>query len=251
MSHDEVFELLAPLALDALDADVRSRVEAHIETCPDCQRELDELLEVATALGTSVEPPPADLWAKIAGQLYEGERRDVTALPPLLNDLPSSETRRARRLVRRARIIVGATLLAAAAAIIPLAINLSSESGRVSNLQSALETSAVHQALATPGHRLVKLGGNGNTVLATFVVLQNGTGYLVSSKMAPLPAGETYQLWGIVAGKPVSIGVMGSHPRQVAFTLASSPGPSKLGVTVEPAGGSLTPSTPMVASGDV
>jgi anti-sigma-K factor RskA len=251
MNHDEVFELLAPLALDALDADVRFRVEAHIETCSDCQRELDELLEVATALGTSVEPPPTDLWAKIAGQLYEGERRDVTALPPLLNDLPSSETRRARRLVRRARIIVGATLLAAAAAIIPLAINLSSESGRVSNLQSALETSAVHQALATPGHRLVKLSGNGNSVLATFVVLHNGTGYLVSSKMAPLPAGETYQLWGIVAGKPVSIGVMGSHPRQVAFTLASSPGPSKLGVTVEPAGGSLTPSTPMVASGDV
>jgi anti-sigma-K factor RskA len=251
MSHDEVFELLAPLALDALDPDVRSLVESHIETCPDCQRELDELLEVATALGTSVEPPPEDLWAKIADRLYEGEQRDLSALPPLLTEHPASETRRAHRLVRQARTIVGVTLLAAAAAIVALAINLSSESGRVSNLQTALQTSAVHQALATPGHRLVRLSGDNHTVLATFVVLHNGTGYLVSSKMAPLPAGETYQLWGIVGGTPVSIGVMGSHPRQMAFTLASSPRPSTLGVTVEPAGGAVTPTLPMVASGAV
>ena len=107
------------------------------------------------------------------------------------------------------------------------------------------------RALATPGHRLVRLEGSNNEVLATFVVLQNSTGYLVSSKMAPLPAGKTYQLWGVVAGSPVSIGVMGTDPRHVAFTLASSPAPSALAVTVEPAGGAVTPSTPMVASGEV
>ena len=75
MSHEEAFELLAPLALDALDPDVRLRVDAHVETCADCRRELDELLEVATALGTTVETPPEDLWAKIASHLYEGGPR--------------------------------------------------------------------------------------------------------------------------------------------------------------------------------
>jgi hypothetical protein len=250
MSHEEAFELLAPLALDALDPDVRLRVDAHVEACPDCRRELDGLREVATALGTTGETPPEDLWAKIASHLYE-DPPDVTSLPPLLANYPVSEIRRGGRVARRARIAVAATLLAAAAAIFALAINLSSESGRVSNLQSALQTSAVRQALATPGHRLVKLSGSNNKVLATFVVLRDGTGYLVSSKMAPLPVGKTYQLWGIVAGTPVSIGVMGSYPRHVAFTLASSPGPSTLGVTVEPAGGAAAPSTPMVASGAV
>lgn len=251
MSHDDASDLLAPLALDALDADVRTSVEAHVESCPECQAELDGLREVASALGTSLESPPEDLWDKIASRLYEGERGEVPELPPLLTDYAKSEGPPPRRLIRRARIVVGATLLAAAAAIVALALNLSSESGRVANLQSALGAGVVPQALVTPGHRLVDLSGSDDKVLATFVVLQNGTGYLVRSKMPTLPSSETYQLWGVVAGKPVSIGIMGSHPRQVAFTLASSPAPSALAVTVEPAVGATTPTSPLLATGDV
>jgi anti-sigma-K factor RskA len=250
MSHDESFDLLAPLALDALDADVRARVEAHVATCAECQNELDGLREVATALGNAVEVPPEELWTKIAGHLYDVPR-DEAALPPLLTGFPTTEGQRVRRVVRRARVVVATTLLAAAAAILVLALNLSSESNRVTNLQHALASSVVHQALAAPGHRLVTLDGSNHQVLATFVVLRDGTGYLVSSKMPAVPADETYQLWGIVAGKPVSIGIMGSRPRQATFTLASSPKPSTLGVTVEPASGSVTPTTPMVASGPV
>jgi anti-sigma factor RsiW len=251
MSHDDAFELLAPLALDALDADVRAQVEAHVDTCPSCQAELDGLREVASALGTSTESPPEDLWDKIADRLYEGERGEVAELPPLITDFVRSDDRLPRHLIRRTRVVVGATLLAAAAAIAALALNLSSESGRVANLQSALGSDAVHQALATPGHRLVRLSASDNKVLATFVVLRNGTGYLVSSKMPSLPSSETYQLWGVVAGKPVSIGIMGSHPRDVAFTLASSPAPTTLAVTVEPAVGASQPTSPLVASGEV
>lgn len=250
MSHEEATELLASLALDALDLDSRVCVDAHVEECVDCRRKLDELREVAIALGTSVESPPGNLWARIASNLY-GDSRDATALSPLLSMYPDSEIRRARHLARRARTIVAATLLAGAAAIFALAINLSSEGGRVSTLQHALHSSAVRQALVAPGHRLVTLDGSYHTRFATFVVLSDGTGYLVSSKMAPLAAGETYQLWAIVAGNAVSISVMGSDPRHIAFTFASSPRPSALGVTVEPAGGEVTPSTPMVASGAV
>ncbi len=251
MSHDDACELLAPLALDALDADVRANVEAHVDTCLECQAELDGLREVASALGTSLEAPPKDLWDKIAGRLYEGERGEVPELPPLLTEYAKTERRRPRHLIRRVRVVVGATLLAAAAAIVALALSLSSESGRVANLQSALGAGVVHQALVTPGHRLVDLSGSDNKVLATFVVLRNGTGYLVSSKMPTLPASETYQLWGVVAGKPVSIGIMGSHPREVAFTLASSPAPTALAVTVEPAVGATKPTSPLIATGEV
>lgn len=250
MSHDDASELLAPLALDALDNDARAEVEAHVETCAECQNELDGLREVATALGNTIESPPEGLWDKIAGRLYDTER-DMATLPRLLTEYPASDARRARRVVRRARVVVVTTLLAAAAAIFALSINLSSENDQVANLQRAMGTSAVHEALATPGHRLVTLTGRAHQVLATFVLLSDGTGYLVSSKMRSLPSGETYQLWGIVAGKAVSIGVMGSSPHDAAFTLASSPGPSLLAVTVEPAGGTQKPTTPLVASGVV
>jgi hypothetical protein len=250
MTHDDASELLAPLALDALDDDARAEIEAHVATCTECQIELDGLREVATALGNTVESPPEGLWDKIAGHLYD-TGRDVATLPPLLTEYPVTEARHPRRVVRRARVVVATILLAAAAAILALSINLSSESNQVANLQSALGTSVVHQALATPGHRLVTLTGSSHQELATFVLLKDGTGYLVKSKMPSLPAGETYQLWGIVAGKAVSIGVMGSAPHAAAFTLASSPGPSSLAVTVEPAGGTQTPTTPMIASGAV
>lgn len=251
MSHDEAFELLAPLALDALEAEVLVEVEAHVATCPQCQRELDELREVATALGNTVEAPPEELWASIAAHLYDAPRADEAPPPPLLTAYPNAQRRRVQRVVRRTRVIAASALLAAAAAILVLALNLSSETDHVTNLQQALATSAVRQALATPGHRVVTLSGSNHEALATFVVLRDGTGYLVRSTMAALPAGKTYQLWGFVAGRPVSIGIMGSSPSQVAFTLASSPRPTSLGVTVEPAGGSRTPTLPMVASGPV
>jgi anti-sigma-K factor RskA len=82
-------------------------------------------------------------------------------------------------------------------------------------------------------------------------MLPNGTGYLVSSSMPALASKDTYQLWGVVNGSPVSIGVMGSSPGQVTFTMSSSPGPSELAVTVQKAGGSLTPAKDFVASGPV
>jgi anti-sigma-K factor RskA len=69
--------------------------------------------------------------------------------------------------------------------------------------------------------------------------------------MPALTPNDTYQLWAIVKGSPVSVGVMGSTPGQVTFTMDSSPSPSELAVTVQSAGGSLTPAKTFVASGPV
>ena len=90
-----------------------------------------------------------------------------------------------------------------------------------------------------------------NAPAAEFVMLPLGTGYLVQSAMPALASDETYQLWAIVNGSPVSIGVMGASPGSVTFTMASSPSPSELAITVQRAGGSLTPATTLVASGRV
>jgi anti-sigma-K factor RskA len=152
------------------------------------------------------------------------------------------------------RVLAITVSLAAAAAIIALGRSLASANGQVAHLQSALSKngqSAVLTALATRGHRVVTLKNAENRQLAKFVVLRDGRGCLVSSKLPTLSSKDTYQLWGIVNGAPVSIGVMGRSPGQITFTLAGSPGPTALAVTVEPAGGSLRPATPLVASGAV
>ncbi|HEV3268782.1 MAG TPA: anti-sigma factor [Acidimicrobiales bacterium] len=255
MTHDEAFELLAPLALDALDADVQAAVEEHVLTCPRCRAELDGLRDVASAMGTTYESPPDGLWEKISARLYEREGSDV--VPQLVFagvDGSSESGPRRSALTRRVRALAITVSLAAAAAIIALGLSLSSANSQVNQLQNALSEngqSAVLTALSTPGHRVVTMKSAGDRQLAKFVLLPDGRGYLVSSKLPTLPSKETYQLWGFVNGTPISIGVMGSSPKQVAFTLASSPSPSALAVTIEPAGGSLRPASSLVASGTV
>ena len=99
MNHDDAYELLAALSLDAVDGDERRELLAHVEECPRCQGELDALREVAGALGNSVEALPDQLWSAISGRLYE--TRD--APPPLavLAVAPRDEARRPRRRLPR------------------------------------------------------------------------------------------------------------------------------------------------------
>ncbi len=249
MNHADAHDLLAPLSLDALDGEVRGELEAHVAVCAQCQRELDDLREVATALGTTSLAAPEGLWERIAARLDE---RPAPIEPPPLVFAREGHPPSARALVRVRRALAAVSLVAAAA-VVALAVGLAHESARVGSLTSALASAqrgAVATALATPGHRVVTLTSSSGEGLATFVMLPDGRGYLVRDALAPLAAGRTYQLWGIVAGRPVSIGVMGRAPRSVTFTLADAT-PSALGITVEPRGGSLTPATTMVASGAV
>jgi anti-sigma-K factor RskA len=255
MDHDEANELLAALALNAVESDVALEIEAHVATCPRCQSELDGFRAVAASLGNSVEPLPEGLWSNISSQLWE-RRGEEVSLPELV--LPSAEvvaiTSSRLGLSRRAKTAFGAISFAAAAAIIALSVSLTGANGHVSNLQQALKLAnrtAVQVALATPGHQLVDLSNSAQQPIAQFVMLPNGTGYLVRSHMPVLESDQTYQLWGIVKGSPVSIGIMGNAPGRVTFTMATSPAPTELAVTVQKSGGSLTPSKTFVAMGAV
>jgi hypothetical protein len=86
MTHDEAAELLAAMALDALESDVHASVDEHVLTCPECQRELDSLREVASALGNTYEAPPEGLWSQIATRLYETDPSDAPSRPEFLGD---------------------------------------------------------------------------------------------------------------------------------------------------------------------
>ena len=252
MSHDEASELLAVAALDAVDAETLAAIEEHAATCPRCRSELDGYRAVAAALGNSVEELPEGLWTNISNQLWE-RNGDAAEMPSLvIGETPADVVAIgvATRSSRRVRRTLSGVAFVAAASIIVLALSLSSAQNHVTNLQAALKL-ASRSAVQRAGHRVVNLTNATDQRLAEFVLLPDGTGYLVKSTMPTLVSNDTYQLWGIVKGSPVSIGVMGSSPGQVTFTLKSSPGPSELAVTVQRAGGSLTPAKTFVASGPV
>ena len=51
--------------------------------------------------------------------------------------------------------------------------------------------------------------------------------------------------------RPVSLGLLGGAPSQAVFTMAGANRPSRLSITAEPSGGSVTPTAPIVATGTV
>ncbi len=261
MSHDEASELLGAYALDAVDGEECTELEAHLETCPRCRAELDSLRDVAAALGNSVEPLPEGLWSHIASRLPE---RPADEEPPPMPRLateaspPSSPFRApadGRRRRRNVVTAVAAAAIAVAAIAVVLGIGWVRADNRASNLQAqnAQQPPTVVHALETPGRRLVYLASPSNVhaVMAEVVLVPDGRGYLVSSFLPRLGSGKTYQLWGINHSGPISLGLLGSDPHQSIFTMAGTNRPSRLSITAEPAGGVVAPTTAVVATGTV
>lgn len=258
-THDEIGELLAALALDAVDNVERTELEQHVEECPRCRSELDAMRDVAAMMGNTVEPLPDNLWSRISSRLYESREQITPPMPKLVHESRSDaaiipiETHRAGNS-RRARSGFVAFAAAAAAIVIALSVSLAGANNQVAQLQGAIDASAhtaVVAALETPGHKIVNLTDANSLGVAQFVMLPDGRGYLVKSSLPGLSSKTTYQLWAIVGGRPISVGLMGNSPNLVTFTMAGSPSPSALAVTVEPSGGSPIPTSPVVASGAV
>ena len=224
--------------------------------------------EVAGALGTSVEEPPEGLWSGIVSRLparQEGDEQ-VPPMPHLDSREPSpfrapapapaspSASAPRRKPRRGAVATVGAFAVAAAAVAVVLGIGLVQADHKVSNLQQAAGhqvSSAVAVALQSPGHQVIHLESTTHRQLAEFVVVPDGRGFLVSSRLPALRSGSTYQLWGLVGNQAISLGLLGPAPRNATFTMAGSAQPMQLSITAEPAGGSVTPTGSIVATGTV
>ncbi|HMD45153.1 MAG TPA: anti-sigma factor [Acidimicrobiales bacterium] len=249
--HDEIQSLLGAFALDAVDPDEAEAVRRHLDECGDCQAEVDAHRAVAGALGNSVEPLPPELWDRIAERIAESP--GPTGPPPAPPDLseqvvPLDPARRAApaRSRRGPTVVLG---VAAAALVLVVAAYALGRSHPASPGHGGLSV-AVAQAMATPGHQVVDLRSPDGTRLAQVVAVPGGHWYLARSDMPRLPGGRTYQLWGVIDGRYISLGLLGPHPSQAAFSVGSA-SPIAVAVSVEPAGGVASPDLPPVASGTV
>jgi anti-sigma-K factor RskA len=274
MAHEEAIELLPSFALNAVEAHEYGRIQEHVATCPRCQAEMDAYYEVTAALGNSVTLLPTGLWEAISRGLGGGDDRHESSVTLVMSPVPlplpvpgpmsllpgtyAAAVHTPHRFFRGAHSsrvrFVTATCAAvgAAAGVSVLAIGLTNAGTQVAHLQAAVRDSARTQATAAmkaADHKIIYLASADHHRLAQFVLLPNGRGYLVRSHLRPLPFGETYQLWGVIDEKTISLGILGRRPHLATFTSASSPRTYRLGVTVEPAGGGIQPSGPMLASG--
>jgi anti-sigma factor RsiW len=264
--HEALSELLGAYALDALEPDEADRVAAHLPGCPRCAAEVAQHHEVAGLLANTGGTAPADLWDRISARIdrpAEGESpRPLPSLPgspgPTAGILPFRPSPLRRRWVRVGTAGVGAV---AAALIVALVVQVGSLDNQVGQLKSDASRSTLSQvvtaALLNPAARRVALLGSSarNQTAADIVILPSGSAFLVNSSgpgaLAPLPSGQTYQLWGLANGQLVSLGLLGSQPGAVAFNVDPSARITTFAVTAEVAGGVVTSSHTPVAQGSL
>jgi anti-sigma factor RsiW len=253
MSHDEIAESLGAFALDAVEPEEAEAIRAHLAECPRCASEVAEHWEVTGLIANAGVDAPAELWDRIAARIDA----DVGARRPAPLSLGTSTAPSLHRAgVARRRWAwsgVGAVAAALAVVAILLAVQVGRLDQRVGQLAKASQQSglsqAVQAALLYPGAQRVTLtatgsgspggpsSGRGERQAAVVVILPDGSAFMVNTGLPGLASDRTYQLWGVVNGRTVSLGLLGSRPRDVPFTVNPSAPVEVFAVTDEVAGG--------------
>jgi len=210
--------LVAPYALDALDASEEQEFEQHLALCERCREELAGLREAAAALalGAPEAAPPPELRQRILDQA-RSERPNVVPL---------------RRPRRWAGPLAATSAVAAAAAVV-LGIWATSLNNSTDPLESVL---------SKPGARLVAMGRYGGVAVGP-----DGQGVLALA-VPPAPTSKTYEAWVIRGGKATPAGLFQGRPG-TSIVKVSKPVPvgSVVAVTIERAGGVRQPTAKPLA----
>jgi hypothetical protein len=83
------------------------------------------------------------------------------------------------------------------------------------------------------------------------VLTATGTGFVEAGGLTSLPRSKTYQLWGLIGSRKISLGLLGSAPRVVPFTVAGNEPVDAFAITAEHAGGVVQSTNQPVVAGQV
>ncbi len=148
--------------------------------------------------------------------------------------------------------------MAAAAAVVAVALGI-----RVHHLDQQVNalrastplTRAEQSAMASPSTREVtmKAPSTGGMPVGkvTVFLTRTGTGFVEAGGLSSLPDGGTYQLWGVIGRRTISLGLLGSAPRVVPFSVAGNLPVDAFAITAEHAGGVVQSTRRPVVEGDV
>ncbi|MET0420648.1 MAG: anti-sigma factor [Acidimicrobiia bacterium] len=241
LTPEEIQDLLPAYALDAIDDDERAAVEAFLATDEDARTEVASLQTAAAFLAHSGGPPPIGVWEQLEATIREQPRPAGERLPSRL--VPLARPPKQRDSVRPWRWIAAAAVVVALAFFSLWAIDQRSSDPKVDTVALA------NAAARNPDAQRANLRDDAGNTVARAVVLPDGTGYLTSAKLPGLSDDRTYQLWGVGDHATISLGVMGTNPKVVAFHVDGSPG--ALAITNERAGGVVSSAEAPTAVGEL
>ncbi len=275
MTHDDVHALAPDYVLGLLDDVTRARVAAHLGSCPSCTDEVRQVAQAMDAVGRSVPEvdPPASLRERIAA--IPPRVSQVAAVSPGVHVDPP----RARRSAEAAKVGPAPWFAAVAASLIATvatwqAVSARAEVQRLKEELAQMQVSVGQAQIARASlqqqvdeftrmagvlrasdvvfYSLAGSGGAANAHARAYVTHKNGMVFTADGLPA-LPADKTYQLWVIVAGKPVSVGTFSPDANGRVQAILATPDiaamPGAVAVTLEPAGGLPQPSTTPILVG--
>ncbi len=238
MTDDELRELLALAALNALDPDEQRSVDTAIAGRPDLQSELDELRMAAAQLAESeaATPPPglkASILAEIAATRQSAT--DGATAPP---------RSRAKAVSMRRSWIAGVAAAVAVVALIGVAVWSASDS-------SPEVAEQIEAVLELPDVEALELHGDVDGV--RILHSPSSTAAVLVDDGMPDPGDDrAYQLWfsrdGIVT--PANVFRPESDGHVEVLLEDFQPVGAVITVTIEPAGGSDQPTGPPIVSSD-
>ena len=245
----DLHTLTGAYSVDALDDRERGQFERHLAACPDCAQEVAELQLTASRLGAAIsEEPPERLRERVLAEIKR-VRQDSPGGLRLVS-------RRSRTLPGARRWVVGVTSVAAAVAIALAATfgvlavraqhQLSTTQGELA--AAAARYAPVARILGAPDVQSVSANGTAGGNATAMVSHRLNEGVFLAFHMPATPTGKIYQAWAIGVGNPRSIGFLSNagDDSTAPIVLTTLAGTSKIGVTVEPAGGSKQPTTSLV-----
>jgi anti-sigma-K factor RskA len=255
LASGRAVELAELYALDAVSPAERAAIEEYISAAPRPERDaFDERVrqarETLAATFTAEEEPPAGLFDRIVAQLpaQPETAQSATAQPgavpvpaPATDELGAARQRREER--RRAPGLRNWLVGVAAAAVIALGgVGVGAYVANQNDpLNQVLQAQDVRQAT-------VEVSGGGT---ATVSISSSRDAVVVKMNGVPAPpAGKVYQMWLIPkdGSAPVSQGLMDAEALSKPAVVKGIGSAAALGITVEPVGGSASPTLPTVAA---
>jgi anti-sigma-K factor RskA len=239
----ELHALAGAYALDALETDERAEFEGHLAGCEDCAEEVRSFHTAAAELTHLTEvAPPAQLRTDVLDAISR-----VRPLAP-----PTDSLIDLRRAPRRKWVW---QLTAAACALIAIIAGIwgYQQHQDARRAHTAVGSSAIETVLNAPD--ATAISGPVGTGHATVLYSKSEKKVVLIGRAIPaLPKDKSYQLWLVSqdsSGKPIYISAGTFAPDASGNVSTSATGDlsttAKMGISIEPAGGSPQPTDVIAA----
>jgi hypothetical protein len=238
--HDQ-HSLSGAYALDALeDGAERDRFIRHLSRCQSCASEVRGFREVSTALAfaATAEPPP-----ELRDRVLAAAARTRQLPPEIKTQGGHARPRRTRSWTPWVPWISGVVATASIVAAVLLGFAQAHTQQELNQAQA--ENQAISLLLSSPQVTLLSHSTTKGGVATVVLAAARHQLVVVTNDLPALPAGQVYQLWLIGKKKTVSAGLLppATSGRTAPVLASGVVKGDTLGLTVEPAPGSVQPTT--------